>query len=189
MNVNAPVVSVDQQIKSMSQMAGQIRSSVLPVRANLPSNMLEELSQLESRLYRLGQEVAAFAEERKNLIALTEIGQVINSSLELDEVLRIVMDNIIKLTEAERGFLMLRDENGQMSTRIARNWEQESLNQSEYAVSRTVIQRVIDTCEPVLTTNAQEDPRFGGHESIVAYNLRSILCVPLKVKSDLIGVM
>jgi PAS domain S-box-containing protein len=159
------------------------------VRASLPPNTLEELSQLESRLYRLAQEVAAFAEERKNLIALTEIGQVINSSLELDEVLRIVMDNIIKLTEAERGFLMLRDDTGQMSTRIARNWEQESLNESEYAVSRTVMQRVIETGESILTTNAQEDPRFGGQESIIAFNLRSILCVPLKVKNDLIGVI
>jgi len=185
---NLPV-SVDQQIKTLSQTAGQIRSSVLPIRANLPPNTLEDLSLLESRLYRLAQEVAAFAEERKNLIALTEIGQVINSSLELDEVLRIVMDNIIKLTEAERGFLMLRDESGQMSTRIARNWEQESLNQSEYAVSRTVIQRVIDSGEAILTTNAQEDPRFGGQESIIAFNLRSILCVPLKVKNDLIGVI
>jgi GAF domain-containing protein len=99
------------------------------------------------------------------------------------------MDNIIKLTEAERGFLMLRDDSGQMSTRIARNWEQESLNESEYAVSRTVMQRVIETGEAILTTNAQEDPRFGGQESIIAFNLRSILCVPLKVKNDLIGVI
>jgi PAS domain S-box-containing protein len=188
MNDTAPV-SVDQQIKSLSQVAGQIRSSILPARPHLPPNTLEELSQLESRLYRLAQDVAAFAEERKNLIALTEIGQVINSSLELDEVLRIVMDNIIKLTEAERGFLMLRDDSGQMSTRIARNWEQESLNQSEYAVSRTVMQRVIETGESILTTNAQEDPRFGGQESIIAFSLRSILCVPLKVKNDLIGVI
>jgi GAF domain-containing protein len=150
---------------------------------------LEELSHLESRLYHLAQEVAASTEERKNLLALTEIGQAVNSSLELDEVLRMVMDNIIKITEAERGFLMLRDDLGQMTTRIARNWEQESLNQSEYAVSRTVIQRVIETSEAILTTNAQEDPRFGGQESIIAFNLRSILCVPLKVKNDLIGVI
>ncbi len=182
-------VSVDLQIKALSQAAGKIRSSVLPMRSNLPPTTLEELSHLESRLYRLSQEVAAFAEERKNLLALTEIGQVINSSLELDQVLRIVMDNIIKLTEAERGFLMLRDDSGHMTTRIARNWEQESLNESEYAVSRTVIQRVIETSEAILTTNAQEDPRFGGQESIIAFNLRSILCVPLKVKNDLIGVI
>lgn len=182
-------ISVDLQIKALSQAAGKIRSSVLPMRSNLPHTTLEELSHLESRLYRLSQEVAAFDEERKNLLALTEIGQVINSSLELDQVLRIVMDNIIKLTEAERGFLMLRDDSGHMTTRIARNWEQESLNESEYAVSRTVIQRVIETSEAILTTNAQEDPRFGGQESIIAFNLRSILCVPLKVKNDLIGVI
>jgi len=182
-------ISVDQQLKGLSQTAGQIRSLIVPMRASLPPSTLEELSQLESHLYHIAQEVAAFSEERKNLIALTEIGQVINSSLELDEVLRIVMDNIIKLTEAERGFLMLRDDTGQMSTRVARNWEQESLNESEYSVSRTVIQRVIETGESILTTNAQQDPRFGGQESIIAFNLRSILCVPLMVKNDLIGVI
>jgi PAS domain S-box-containing protein len=41
----------------------------------------------------------------------------------------------------------------------------------------------------VLTTNAQEDPRFGSQESIIAYNLRSILCVPLKVKGEVTGVI
>lgn len=184
-----PPISIDLQIKALSQAAGKIRSSILPMRGSLPPTTLDELSHLESSLYRLSQEAAAFAEERKNLLALTEIGQVINSSLELDQVLRIVMDNIIKLTQAERGFLMLRDDSGQMSTRIARNWEQESLNESKYAVSRTVIQRVIETGEAILTTNAQEDPRFGRQESIIAFNLRSILCVPLKVKNDLIGVI
>lgn len=184
-----PPISVDLQIKALSQAAGKIRSSILPMRGSLPPTTLDELSHLESSLYRLSQEATAFAEERKNLLALTEIGQVINSSLELDQVLRIVMDNIIKLTQAERGFLMLRDDSGQMSTRIARNWEQESLNESEYAVSRTIIQRVIETGEAILTTNAQEDPRFGRQESIIAFNLRSILCVPLKVKNDLIGVI
>lgn len=182
-------ISVDGQMKALSELAGRIRSSILPMRNSLPSATLEELSQLETRLHRLAQEVNAFAEERNNLFALTEISQVINSSLELDEVLRIVMDNIIRLTEAERGFLMLRDEGGQMTTRVARNWEQESLNASEHVVSRTVMQRVIDTGEAILTTNAQEDPRFGGQESIIAFSLRSILCVPLKVKNDLIGVI
>ena len=182
-------ISVDNQMKALMELVSRIRTSILPIRNSLPGPTLEELSHLETRLHRLGQEVTAFAEERNKLFALTEISQVINSSLELDEVLRIVMDNIIRLTEAERGFLMLRDENGQMTTRVARNWEQESLNASEYAVSRTVMQRVIDTGEAILTTNAQEDERFGGQESIIAFSLRSILCVPLKVKNDLIGVI
>jgi adenylate cyclase len=121
--------------------------------------------------------------------ALTDVIQAINSTLELDAVLRIVMDNIIRLMKAERGFLMLRDETGELATHIARNWEQEALDPSEFAVSRTIIQRVVSEGQPVLTTNAQEDPRFGGQESIIIFNLRSILCVPLKVKGELTGVI
>jgi len=76
-----------------------------------------------------------------------------------------------------------------MVTSIVRNWEQESIIPDEFAISRTIIQGVIETGEPVLTTNAQEDPRVGNQESIVAFNLRSILCVPLQAKSELIGVI
>jgi adenylate cyclase len=76
-----------------------------------------------------------------------------------------------------------------MVIRMGRNWEMESINSSEKNVSRTVVQRVIDTGESIVTTNAQEDQRFVGQESIVAFNLRSILCVPLKVKNELIGVI
>jgi len=121
--------------------------------------------------------------------ALNDVIQAINSSLDLNEVLRIVMDNMVRLTQAERGFLMLRNERGELVTHIARNWEQESIDPSEFAVSRTVIDRVVSDGQPVLTTNAQEDPRFGGQESIIIYNLRSILCVPLKVKGELTGVI
>jgi PAS domain S-box-containing protein len=128
-------------------------------------------------------------EQQDNLVALADVIQAINSSLEIDEVLRIVMDTIVRLTRAERGFLMLRDEQGDLVTRIARNWEQESIDSSEFAISRTIIDRVVTEGEPVLTTNAQEDPRFGSQESIIFYNLRSILCVPLKAKGELTGVI
>lgn len=125
----------------------------------------------------------------ENLDALADIIQTINSSLQLDEVLRIVMDTIIRLTHAERGFLMLHDAKGEYRTVVARNWEQESLSDQETAISHTVIQRVFSTERPVLTTNAQEDPRFGGQDSVIIHNLRSILCVPLKVKDKLTGVI
>jgi PAS domain S-box-containing protein len=107
----------------------------------------------------------------------------------LEDVLRIVMDNIVRLTGAERGFLMLREAGGEMVTRLARDWGMESIESSEMSVSRSVVQRVIDSMEPIITTNAQEDKRFTGQQSIVAFNLRSILCVPLKVKKELIGVI
>jgi PAS domain S-box-containing protein len=125
----------------------------------------------------------------KSMRALVNVGQVVNSSLELDEVLELVMDTIVRLTGAERGFLMLRNDAGEMSTSIARDWEQESVNASEFAISRTIINKVMTDGQPVITTNAQQDPRFGGQQSIIAYNLRSILCVPFKVKGKITGVI
>jgi adenylate cyclase len=181
--------SLSQQLKALSQMAGKTRASLLPLRTSLPPGILDELSQMETRLHRASLEASSVVEERKNLFALADISQVINSTLKLDEVLRIVMDAIIRLTGAERGFLMLTNEEGKMAVQVARNWEQESLSNSETAISSTVIQRVIETGVPVMTTNAKEDPRFTSTESIIAYKLRSILCVPLMVKSYLIGVI
>jgi len=186
---NEPPILLNEQILAISKLTGQMRTSLQVVRSSLPPNTLEGLSNLESMLFRVSKQVNLMEEERSKLLALATTAQAVNSSLELDEVLQLVMDTIVRLTGSERGFLMLRDLQGQMITHVARNWEQESINQNEFAISRTIIQRVIDSGEPVLTTNAQEDPRFGGQESVVAYNLRSILCVPLKAKAELIGVI
>jgi adenylate cyclase len=186
---NEPPVPLNAQILAISKLTGQMRTSLQTVRSSLPPDTLEGLSNLESMLYQVSKQVTAVEEERSKLLALANTTEAVNSSLDLDEVLRLVMDTIVRLTAAERGFLMLRDAQGEMVMRVARNWEQESINPNEFAISRTIIQRVIETSEPVLTTNAQEDPRFGGHESIVAYNLRSILCAPLKVRGELIGVI
>jgi len=184
-------ISVDlgQQLGRLSQKADEMRDVLARGHYALPPGISQELTQLAGNLNRISRQVTRLEEQHTNLKALADIGQIVNSSLELNEVLRIVMDTIVRLTGAERGFLMLRDQDGALTTRIARNWEQESINASEFAISRTVIDRVVKDGMPVLTTNAQEDPRFGGQESIIAYHLRSILCVPLKVKDEITGVI
>ena len=177
---------LNEQVIAITQQAARLRSSLDEKRS---SDIVNGLKGLENSLTQISENLIPFEQRYSHLQALVGIGQVVNSTLEVDEVLQIVMDTIVRLMGAERGFLMLRDEQGEMVTRIARNWEQESVNQNEFAISRTIIKRVIDEGEAVLTTNAREDPRFGGQESIIAFNLRSILCVPLKVKSELIGVI
>jgi PAS domain S-box-containing protein len=144
---------------------------------------------MSGKLDELRDNVRANEEERHHLQALAEIGQVVNSSLDLTTVLNQVIDTIIRITGAERAFLMLNNEQGELEFKIARNWEQESINKGDYEVSGTLIDRVMSDGEAVVTTNALEDPRFGGQESVVAYNLRSILAVPLKVKGELTGVI
>jgi len=181
--------ALEEQLHQLSRTANEIGQGLRSGQPIMPSELAKRISGLADQLEEISQKVSQDTVGRNNLIALANISQVVNSSLNPDEVLRIVMDTIIRLTKAERGFLMLRDQNGELVTKLARNWEQESLDPSEFEISRTVVDRVASEGLPVLTTNAQEDPRFGGQESIIAYNLRSILCVPLMVKDELIGVI
>lgn len=180
---------LNKQIQSIGELVDQIRDNLdSPSPTNIQKSS-EELTRLSAALTHIHEIASKHEEEREDLLALAGIGQVINSTLELDEVLRIVMDTIVRLTGAERGFLMLRDDQGDLTIRTARNLEQETLEDTEFSFSRTVVNRVIAECKPLLTTNAQRDPRFDKQESVITLNLRSILCVPLKVKDELTGVI
>jgi PAS domain S-box-containing protein len=186
----------DEQLGRLSRVAEDIRAQLAAFRAAMgkggtpfPAGLIEALRQLSGSLLTLRSTVEEMQQERRNLVALAEIGQVVNSSLDLSVVLNEVVDTIIRLTGAERAFLMLRNESGKLEIVVARNWERASLSAGEQEISRTLVDRVTRSGDPVLTTNAQADPRFDGQESIVAYNLRSILAVPLKVKGALTGVI
>jgi PAS domain S-box-containing protein len=184
-----PTSTLDQDFSQINVLAKQAYELQLKNRNFLPNEVAEGLQIISTSLMRLSNQASQWKEEQTNLYALAEVSQVVNSSLEIDEVLQIVMDTLIRLTGAERGFLMLKNEQGEFVTRTARNWEQETLGSSEYAISRSVVNRVVSDGQPVLTTNASEDPRFGDKESIIIHNMRSIMCVPLKVKGELTGVI
>lgn len=182
----------------MSRLAEELRARIPPLRLRGGADKVAQpvLTELESELRRMSTTllsmqttVQANELERRNLKALAEIGQVVNSSLDLTTVLNEVMDTITRLTGAERAFLMHRDEHGTLETLAARNWDRTTVERGDQEISGTVLERVISRGEAVLTTNAQADPRFGRQESVVAFNLRSILCVPLKVKGSLTGVI
>ena len=157
----------------------------------LPPGTTTTLNDISVRIESVGGRLDVLEHERDQYRALADIAALINSSLELNQVLNGVMDTIIQLSGAERGYLMLRDDQtGEMEFRVARNVDRQTLNDSsEFEVSRSVVQRVAESGEAILTTNAQEDTRFQFSESIVSYSLRSILCVPLKVKGEVTGVI
>ena len=128
--------------------------------------------------------------EKGRLAALYRVSQSLGTTLNLDEVLTQVMDAIIELTGAERGFLTLLDPTtGELKLRAARNMERETLQSEDMEVSRTVIQSVLDTEAGVVTTDAQTDPRFAGQESVVFHALKSIMCAPLRANNEIIGVI
>lgn len=115
---------------------------------------------------------------------------LLTSSLELDQVLEEVMDTVIKLTGAERAYLMLRDQDtGELSMAIARNWDRETLTEGDAVFSRSVVMSALEQGTPIVTTNAQLDARFQNAMSIVSNNMRSILCVPLVLRGFTVGVL
>lgn len=127
--------------------------------------------------------------EKERLLALQEVGAAINSSLDLDVVLQQVMDAIIRLTNAERAMLLLVN-NGDLEVKIARNISQETLdNAASLEISHSIVRKVAESGEPIVSINAQEDERFALQHSIVSYKLRSIVCAPLKIKGETTGVI
>jgi signal transduction histidine kinase len=98
------------------------------------------------------------------------------------------MDATIQLTNGERGFLVLLEGgNGRLRTVAARNVDQETIAGDSMEISRTVVRRVVESGEPLLTDNAVRDERLAEHKSVVNYQLRSIICAPLRARGEVIG--
>ncbi len=123
------------------------------------------------------------------LALLYRVSQDFNSSLDLDEVLNRVIDEVIAAVRAERGFLMLRDASGQLRFRVARGIDRNTIEQPQFQVSRSVSMRVAEEGQPLLTSNAQEDVSLKMQRSISVLGLRAILCVPLQLKGATLGVI
>ncbi|MGE5601908.1 MAG: PP2C family protein-serine/threonine phosphatase, partial [Nitrososphaerales archaeon] len=125
----------------------------------------------------------------ERLALLARLSQQFNSSLDLDEVLSRVMDEVIMAVRAERGFVMLHDETGELSFKVARGMDQRTIDDPSFQVSRGVIERVAAEGRALLSSDAQHDDRFSMRQSVFAIGLRSILCAPLIVRDRTIGVI
>ncbi|MBZ0303731.1 MAG: GAF domain-containing protein, partial [Anaerolineae bacterium] len=172
--------------EAMTEQQGQLRRYGM----NLSPASQEALSTLDQTVNGLAGQSQTIRQELRHLNALAETTALINSILETDEVLMRVMDKVIEISGAERGFVMLRSqESGALEFRIARGLDREQLNEDQFTVSMTIVQQVAITGEPTLTDNALNDPRFLGQKSVVGHALRSIMAVPLKIRDELIGVV
>lgn len=116
-------------------------------------------------------------------------GALITSSLELEQVLEEVMDTVITLAGAERAYLMLYDDAGDLQIQSARNWDRVTLEDEDARFSRSIIDAAIQGGIPVITTNAQTDDRFESKASVMIQQLRSILCIPLAMRGQMVGVL
>ncbi|MEM7800161.1 MAG: GAF domain-containing sensor histidine kinase [Chloroflexota bacterium] len=121
------------------------------------------------------------------LNALYKISSRLGTTLDLQELLDLVIDSVLQLTEGERGFIVLIDDFGGLRKKAARGIDDEEYEDEKLPVSKTVVKQVVDSGEPLLTDNAQDDPRFADTSSVIGYQFRSIMCAPLRARGRVIG--
>ncbi len=156
----------------------------------LPPEIFERLYYLRVTLEGVAQRVLDEGAELAQLRALAETVKLINTSLDVDVVLREVMDTAIALTGAERGYIVLRDsKTGELRFRVARDMHREDIEEGNFSVSWTIVTEVNDTGQPVVARNALLDPRYREQQSVVLHSPRSVLCVPLFFRGKQTGVM
>jgi adenylate cyclase len=190
-------VTVAGEIRGLSRVVEEVIDALRAQREllrqrgmSLPPGTLGGLKEAYDSLQVLADQLTSDATELEHLRALAETTALINSSLDVNQVLNGVMDTVIGLTRAERGYIVLRDEKtGQMEFRIARNFDRETIDERDLIVSRSIVEEVAQTGQDVRTTDALSDPNYSARESVVFHGLRSILCVPLVVRDEVTGVV
>ena len=133
--------------------------------------------------------VRLLTRERSNLIRLQKVAQALAREEDLDKLLNLIVDTLIELSGAERGFLILHQDNEELAFAAARNFDGDAVAEPELKISRSIAAGVLERREPVLSVNARGDERWEGVQSIDNLGLRSVLAVPLLAQRELIGVV
>ncbi|RMF79940.1 MAG: adenylate/guanylate cyclase domain-containing protein [Chloroflexi bacterium] len=196
LNIDAEVGNLNDEIQRLQTLADDIASllrsqSKILERRNLrlPTAPVDNLQQISVELNDLKKYIADEDIELGQLRLLAETSAMINSTLDADMVLNRAMSAIIRLSGAERGYIILRNpETGELEFRISHEIDDVShANGSDQKISHTILDEVVTTGQPLLKDNAYKDPTLSAEESIHRMVLRSVLCVPLTIKEEVIG--
>lgn len=119
---------------------------------------------------------------------LLTISEEINSTHEITVLLDRIMDSAMRVLDSERGFILLKKsrDNASYETVTARNLSQDNI-ESIKGHSSSVVTKVLESHQPLISVDAQEDDRFSGAESIVIQKIHSVICTPILFKGQMIG--
>ena len=130
--------------------------------------------------------MAGLGRRLRGLEQLLDINKAINSELDPQRLLNLILDQSIELCGARRGFLIL-VKNRQVDIRVARNFAEQDIRNPEFEISHSVAREVAMNGEPIHTSNALHDHRLRSIASIAELRVLSILCVPLRSRHQTLG--
>ncbi len=123
---------------------------------------------------------------RDSFTVLYEITQKINSILNQQDLIEKVLEIAMEHLDAERGYILMVDAEAGVHVVANKNFNSKK-EADESAASSSVINKVLISGEPVLTFDALSDERFEASRSIIAQQILSIICVPLRVQDRTTG--
>ncbi len=122
----------------------------------------------------------------RELEALIEVGAQLARIADTDQVLDKILEKVLNLMQADRGFIMLLDENRQLVPAYSKNMERDLLDGETLTYSGSFARKVIEQEKTLVSTNVAEDPRYQS-ESIISQRILSIMCSPLRCADKLLG--
>ncbi len=143
-----------------------------------------------------GFEEKDFSADPKLLIKLYQrLLTVYRISLDLGVVVDLkklssrILELVLSVIKADRGFIMLQDEESQKLI-LQAVYRRSGVDEGEeISLSQTIAQQVMHSGESLMISDAGADERFKEAQSIVVQNIRSAMCVPIKVKDRVLGIL
>lgn len=129
------------------------------------------------------------SERTRNLEVILNIINSINRSLVLEDVLELVLKNAIRLTNSERGFIVLKSPTGKLEFKLGLDANNKELPEELFQISSSVVEDVFYNGQSRFIEGAQSDAEFVPSKSIVRLDLQTILCSPLITDGQKIGVI
>ncbi len=119
------------------------------------------------------------ANELETLRLFLEAARKLNTAGVLDEILITMLDVTLQLTKAERAYVFLKDEDGSLRLAAGRNANKEPLLDDK-TISHSILEESMRSNSEFVLTDTSELLDLAGRQSIVAYDLRTVVCIPLR---------
>lgn len=115
--------------------------------------------------------------------------KAMNSHQVLDPILNEIMDGVMRLSQAERGFLLIEGENGELQMARSVNVNPEGLKQEGSSLSLSAVEKAIETQTSVAISDAQQDTFFGDQTSVQILKIKTLVTVPILMNGNVIGII
>ncbi|NLS96165.1 MAG: FHA domain-containing protein [Planctomycetaceae bacterium] len=178
----APEVDLSDKVAISSDKAFGDQSHIVHSVSHEESSHFFELSpQVEQSAW--------LARARGNLQAMYRAALAVSQTLDIDKLLHRIMELIFESVEADRGCVMLTDaDTGRLQPKVQRT-RRNSKDGDRITISETILDYVMENGEGVLTSDAQQDDRWNPAASIVRMGIREAICVPMRGRYDIVGVI